>query len=218
MNRGVKSIPTRKTLLCIKQCLKKKQKTYASERANSDSAKRITKFKEQILEGPYFVCVVCNRCLYKRSVVLFKSEAYVSLNPNFYFAPVHSFDGKDYICMTCRRKLISKKKLTPCQAVCNKLEITNLPHHLSNVNRLERVLIAKRILFKKVVIMPKGNSPKIKGAICNVPVDAESVCDVLPRPACSNGLLILKLKRKLMYHGHVYFDFFLYLDLLGPTL
>ena len=54
--------------------------------------------------------------------------------------------------------------------------------------------------------MPKGNYPKIKGAICNVPVDAEDVCNVLPRPACSNGLLVLKLKRKSMYHGHVYFE------------
>ena len=81
-----------------------------------------------------------------------------------------------------------------------------MPPNLSDVNRLERVLIAKRILFKKVVIMPKGNSPKIKGAICNVPIEAEDVCNILPRPACSNGLLVLKLKRKLMYHGHVYFE------------
>ena len=90
--------------------------------------------------------------------------------------------------------------------MCNKLEVFNLPSELLDVNKLEKVLIAKRILFKKVVIMPKGNSPKVKGAICNVPVDAEDVCNVLPRPACSNGLLLLKLKRKLMYHGHVYFE------------
>ena len=44
----------------------------------------------------------------------------------------------------------------PCQAVCNQLQVFELPQRLSDVNRLERVLVAKRILFKKVVIMPKG--------------------------------------------------------------
>ena len=34
----------------------------------------------------------------------------------------------------------------------------------------------------------------------------ENVCDTLHRPAHSNGLLLLKLKRKLVYKGHVYFE------------
>ena len=54
--------------------------------------------------------------------------------------------------------------------------------------------------------MPKGQYPKVKGAICNVPVDTEEICDVLPRPAENNGLLFVKLKRKLEYKGHVYFE------------
>ena len=188
--------------------LLKKQKSYYAERqqTSSDMEVRIKKFKTIIMEGPFYFCVVCNRCMFKRSVVIFKANAYVSLNSSFYFAHVQSFNGNEYICLTCHQKLKAKKSQTPCQAVCNQLELFNLPHHLSDVNRLERVLVAKRILFKKVVIMPKGNSPKMKGAICNVPVDAEDVCNILPRPACSNGLLVLKLKRKLMYRGHVYFE------------
>ena len=200
--------------------LKKRRQTYAnikgteahkkllhdlSEKYKSEKNKpktmqvRIKKFKELIMEGPYYVCVVCNRCLYKRSVVLFKLEKYHTNDTEFYFARVQSFNGLEYICHTCDRKLKSKKQLTPCQAVCNKLEISFLPPNMSDINRLEKVLIAKRILFKKVVIMPKGNFPKIKGAICNVPMETEDVCNVLPRPACSNGLLLLKLKRKLVY-------------------
>ena len=54
--------------------------------------------------------------------------------------------------------------------------------------------------------MPKGQYPKVKGAICNVPVEAEDVCNVLPRPPENNGLLFLKLKKKLQYRGHVYFE------------
>ena len=43
------------------------------------------------------------------------------------------------------------------------------------LNRLETVLISKRILFKNNSIMPKGQQPKIKGAICNIPVRADAV-------------------------------------------
>ena len=31
-------------------------------------------------------------------------------------------------------------------------------------------------------------------------------CCLLPRPADSNGIIIVKLKRKLHYSGHVYFE------------
>ena len=57
--------------------------------------------------------------------------------------------------------------------------------------------------------MPKGQSPRLKGAICNFPIDV--ICSsntllTLFRPADSNGLLIVKLKRKLIYRGHVSFE------------
>ena len=45
--------------------------------------------------------------------------------------------------------------------------------------------------------MPKGKSSKMKGSICNVPVTENDVnYNTLLRPADSNGLLIVKLKRK----------------------
>ena len=54
--------------------------------------------------------------------------------------------------------------------------------------------------------MPKGQSPKLKGALCTVPIDIGDVCKTLPRPADSNGIVIVKLKRKLQYRSHVYFE------------
>ena len=54
--------------------------------------------------------------------------------------------------------------------------------------------------------MPKGKSLKIKG-ICNIPIAEVDVnCSMLPRPAGSNGLIIVKLKWKLAYKGHVVFE------------
>ena len=62
-------------------------------------------------------------------------------------------------------------------------------------------------MFKKVTVMPKGKSLKIKSSICNIPASKVDVnCNMLPRPADSNGLIIVMLKRKLEYKGHVVFE------------
>ena len=117
---------------------------------------------------------------------------------------VTSFDGLFYICITCDSKL--KKKQVPCQSVANKLEVFHLPQEFLSIRRLEKVLIAKRILFKKVTIMQKGQFPKLKGSICNIPIHENKTTNVLPRQPDSNGLVMVKLKRKLEYRGHIYFD------------
>ena len=52
--------------------------------------------------------------------------------------------------------------------------------------------------------MPKGQCLKLKGALCNIPIDVVDLCNTLLRPADSNGIIIVKLKRKLQYRGHVF--------------
>ena len=54
--------------------------------------------------------------------------------------------------------------------------------------------------------MPKGQSPKLKGVLCNIPINVVDVCNTLSRPADSNGIIIVKLKRKSHYRDHVYFE------------
>ena len=54
--------------------------------------------------------------------------------------------------------------------------------------------------------MLKGQQRRIKGAICNVPVDCEQTCRILPCPPERSGIILLKLKRKLEFRGHVYFQ------------
>ena len=99
------------------------------------------------------------------------------------------------------------KNSVPCQAVANRLNVVELPKLFQDIRRLERLLVSRRILFKKVTVMPKGKSLKIKGSICNIPVSEIDVsCNMLPRPADSNGLIIVKLKRKLEYKGHAVFQ------------
>ena len=172
----------------------------------SRSQNNIKKFREEITKGPYFICVVCNRSLYRKSVLTFNETKYDVnvLVERFCYEKVNSYDGCQYICKTCDTKL--KKKKIPCQAVWNKLQLFEFPHHIPCLNKLERVIIAKRILFSKIITMPKGQFRKIKGAICNVPIEADTICNILPRGIDSNGLILLKLKRKLCYRGHVLFE------------
>ena len=108
---------------------------------------------------------------------------------------VESYHGHVYICKTCNIKI--KKDHTPSKAVYNKLEIYEFPEDLNNIRKLEKVFIAKRILFKKLHIMHKGQILKLRGAMCNVLIDTIDISNTFPRQADSNGLAIVKFKRKL---------------------
>ena len=181
----------------------KKQKRESMSQFRKSSIDPVKPFKDQIKEGPFYICVVCNRSLYRRSVILFKESSYSIDIPNFFFE-IKSYDGFCYICLTCSKKI--KKGDIPCQAVWNDLKLFVFPNEIANLNKLEKSLICKRMLFRKVTIMPKGQSPKVKGAICNIPVETDDVVNTLPRGADSNGLIMVKLKKKLIYRGHVFFE------------
>ncbi|CAB3990176.1 Hypothetical predicted protein [Paramuricea clavata] len=161
----------------------------------------ITVFQKKIKAGPFHICCVCNRTLYKKSVMVLQKEKYPRQDC-FVIQP--SFDCKKYICKTCHSKLIKGQQ--PCQAVINNLFVDETPGELATLEKLEQILIAQRIVFEKIVIMPKGQQRKIKGAICNVPVECSQTCNVLPRPPDRSGIILLKLKRKLQFRGHVYFQ------------
>ena len=77
-------------------------------------------------------------------------------------AIIHKVTKKDtpFICNTCHS--YPKKSHIPAKAVCNKLQIFEVPAEIKNFNRLKCILIARRILFKKVTIMPKGQFQKNK--------------------------------------------------------
>ena len=163
-----------------------------------------SQFCQKIKEGPYYVCTVCNRMLYRKSVLIFNKQKYVNCNIQNIFTEKLSFDNKEYICKTCHSKVIKGK--VPCQAVYNDMFVDDIPTELSTLEKLEQILIAQRIVFEKIVLMPKGQQRKIKGAICNVPVECDKTCQTLPRAPESSGIILLKLKRKLQFRGHVYYQ------------
>ena len=74
----------------------------------------IKQFKKKITEGPYFICIVRNRLLYKKSVTRCITSKYPR---QAFFRIQQSFDGKEYICKTCHSKVIKGK--LPCQGIVN---------------------------------------------------------------------------------------------------
>ena len=45
------------------------------------------------------------------------------------------------------------------------------------------------ILFKKVTVIHEGQGPKIRGAICNVPINADDICKVILRGMDNNDVV-----------------------------
>ena len=89
-------------LICLKQSnyylenrnriREKQNKSYANQcHRILDSAERIKLFSKMCKEGPKFVCVICNRCLYKRSVKWFDCDKYL-----FEFEEISDIGKKRY--------------------------------------------------------------------------------------------------------------------------
>ena len=77
-------------------------------------------------------------------------------------AIIHKVTKKDttYICNTCHSYL--KKFYITAQGVGNKLQIFEAPAEIKNLNRLKPILIARRILFKKLELCLRVTSKNLK--------------------------------------------------------
>ena len=98
-----------------------------------------------------------------------------------------------------------KRKL-PCQAVVNNMYMDEIPTELSSLEKLEQIRIAQRIVLEKIGVVHKGQQRKIKGVICNVPVECDQTCNQLPHQPDRSCIIIIRLKRKLQSGGQVYFE------------
>ena len=82
---------------------------------------------------------------------------------------------------------------------------------MKDLKKLQEILISKWNLnfqennISNIAIL-HGNVEfsKIKG--CNIPIKVANICNILPRSANSNGLIVVKSKRELKYTGYVYFE------------
>ena len=70
------------------------------------NSNHISRFREQVKQVPTFSRVVYNRCFYKKTVKFFNSEKCTCARN--VFTSVGSFDGYEYIYLTCDKKAYIK--------------------------------------------------------------------------------------------------------------
>ena len=109
---------------------------------------------EKIFDMPYVFCIIYNCCVYKRSVLGFKFGKY-SVSRQVLSTKI--CDAKMYVWKTCNLKL--KMENIPDRAVLYKRCVTDLIKEFRDIRRLEQPLMPKILLFKKVTIILKGQSP-----------------------------------------------------------
>ena len=89
----------------MKVAARKRRKLFEVEQGGG-----IALFKREIFEGSFYICDVCNRGLYKRSVIHLSLENY-NISHEI-FRSLLSYDGRAYICITYHKKLL--KVLASC--------------------------------------------------------------------------------------------------------
>lgn len=82
----------------------------------------------------------------------------------------------------------------------------NFPSHFSGIRKLGKVLITKRLLFRKIAIMPIEKMKENSGTTGNIPIYTNNATNMVTRPADSNAIVIIKLNYKLQYRGQVFFE------------
>ncbi len=176
----------------------------AGKEAKRKTAKRnsFKDFNTNIAKGPIFPCVSCHRLLFSNGVISYSSEQDMSsvidktlLNNSIKVTDKMFVDHKIFLCINCN--LLLKKGKMPCTSIQNGLFLDDIPNEL-RLTELEQQLIAKRLLFLKIHLLPRSRMPAMKDRVINVPLEDHDIIqtiDSLPRKPDYAGLVTVKFKR-----------------------
>ena len=152
---------------------------------------RFVSFKQEIKDGPSFVCFSCDRALFLRGVSILEDRDILKLkeNPGEIFLTTKIFTSDvDYhnfqwtFCHSCLSYI--RKGEVPKIHVSNGLQLDDIPDSLK-LTELEQQLIAKDIVFMKIKKLPKSRMQAILDRVINVPIQDDDITKTvtsLPRP------------------------------------
>ena len=198
-----------------------KRRRIENTRNKTDMDKVIKSFKAAIKDGPEHTCSVCHRLCFKSQVEVCKPEKFTKkpevatqcIDTSLLHTCTETCErdcvtkkgplGKLWICTTCKTHV--SRGAIPCEARENNLTPEEVPEQLAGINSLEENLIAKTISFARIINLPCGSQPGVKGPTICVPSDIKTTTNVLPRPLSESDIIPVKLKRKVHYKGHVNF-------------
>ena len=194
------------------------RKSLANKR-NADKGEdgRARKFRRAIMLADIFVCSSCERVLFEQNVTKIdgleekvekkKSGLFRKCIPRLKPETLVKLDidGKvtahHYICHACKDHMLKKGKMPPMCAE-NGLYKFPIVDPEMKLTELERNMIARRIVFQKLMVKPKTRWTGMFDKVVNIPVAPESVTNtltMLPKTPDEAGLIEVTLKRKLEY-------------------
>ena len=199
---------------------KKKSRVKISEKQRGEHG-RARKFRRAVMLGDIFVCSSCERELFESNVDTIDGlkEKVEKKKPGLFRKCIPrlkpqakltlTIDGKKtehhYICKACKDHML-KGKMPPMCAE-NGLRKTPIVDEEMKLTELERNMIARRVLFQKMVQLPKTRWTGLKDKVINIPVAPESVTNtltMLPKTPDEAGLIEVTFKRKLEYkNSHI---------------
>ena len=173
---------------------------------------RFVAFKKDIVDGPNFPCISCNRQLFKNGVRTLKLKdvqeviAKHKLKDDFVREiGWHEMETDEIFVCHCCLTHIKKGKL-PSINVKNGLELEEIPEELL-LTDLEQQLVARSLIFMKVKKLPKFGMKAVHDKVISVPLEEEDISKtvtMLPRKPEDAKIVAVQLKRKLeMKNSHL---------------
>ena len=154
--------------------------------------------QKSIKDGPRYVCSVCHKFKFRKQVVECNEENYTKKGAKCTEMANHcithefihtcipqckmnceTVSHKHWICYTCHRQILNGKM--PVDTYSYGLQLPKILDELKSLNKLEKQLISLRILFMKLVHLPKGNQRGIIRPCVSVPTDIQKTTHVFPR-------------------------------------
>ena len=180
------------------------------------SKDRLLKFREATLFNAIFICTCCHQRCFRTNITELTKQLRETINskkegllqhciePPGKITIIHSspFNGRkiEFICLTCKKHMINKRM--PPMSAMNRLQLTPIRDPLLHLTELEGALIAKHLVFEKIIQLPKSRWTALKDKIVNIPIKDDDILNTIeqmPRMPKEAGLIGVELKRKKEY-------------------
>ena len=177
-----------------------------NKRTNMTMDDRIVRFRKDIIEGPNFVCMSCERCLFKSGIKKISETELKKIVDHLSkkLMQILGLEGQQemFLCYTCLKAIKAKK--VPSINVSNALALEEIPEELK-ISDLEQQLIAKVLIFMKIKKLPTTRMKAVIDKVISVPLenqDIEKTVKTLPRQPDDAEIVAVALKRKLELKNH----------------
>ena len=201
-------------------------------RNTDSSNERLRNFLRSTMYNAIFICICYNLRNFKSNVIEYSSQLkeqlstkypdiikscigknknlvkFTTVNPREVQKSKYQENDKSihsqYICNTCL-KYMKRNKMPP---MCwkNGLELYETVSEIKNQNlwltEMEGAMIARKIIFMKIFLLPKSRWTALKDKAVNIPIPETAVLNTInsfPRTPSDAGLVAVSLKRKKEY-------------------